>query len=720
MDRFVIYFYLGFCVVLWGCGAGDDDDVDGDWEDESPTGTFLDPREGADENGYEALDETCELVDSPTYLERFRTPMFRDAIVKDQLALLVDGSLLWAIDLTDPSRPERLSLTRLPGHPKSVALHSSGALFVAAGESGLLTIDVSDPQTPMMTGGRELPEIALDITVVEDTAYVAMGRGGLAVLDVSLPAVPRLLAQVPIADFATAVDAEGSMVYVAACESVSVISAATPEDPLTLATLATYWIPEGHAKELDVVGNDLFVAGGEALFALDVEDPGAVKWTGYYEDPGAEGFYVNAVAVRNGVAYIAAGDESVRSLDISNLSDGERATSLVVREEDEDKAPELSGPEDKPPPSIETVEVERGDPINVVLAGDLLLVLGNFRWVGERLLRVMDVSTPGGMVDVGTYVQPNHSLGMDPFEDAWILHGADGQESVISWQGEEVANFKTANGKENAVVQATQADGWFFMRLERGELRAWTWGDKKTADRIPLFSIYWITAGDNIGYAAEPATNAIKQFNFTTGEQTWTARRDDRFLGYSYILRHQRIIYAYDWVMGELSVFAEGTGGSADELGVLDVGLCEVYDLADHFSGMRATRSMLVPTGEGIALLCPQDDQGMSSVIFVGISEANIPEVKEVRSLPVGYWADLDVVGDQVLAVAFDNNTYRTVLHLEGREKSSRVEWDGHGNGLAVNGSEILVVDGDLGLKRFEIADAGLEEIIDVAEGGAE
>ncbi len=717
MDRYVIYFYLGFCAVLWGCGAGDDDDVDGDWEDESPTGTFLDPREGADENGFEALDETCELVDSPTYLERFRTPMFRDAIVKGHLALLVDGSLLWAIDLTDPSRPERLSLSRLPGHPKSVALHSSGALFVASGEAGLLTIDVSDPENPVLTGGRDLPEIALDITVEGDTAYVALGRGGLAVLDVSLPAVPTLTAQVPLADFATAVDVEGSIVYVAACETVSVISAATPEEPLIL---GTYWIPEGHAKELDAVGHELFVAGGEALFALDVEDPSAVKWTGYYEDPDVEGFYVNAVVVRNGVAYIAAGDESVRSLDISDLSNGERATSLVVREDDKDKAPELNGPEDKPPPSIETVEVEKGDPIKVVLAGDLLLVLGNFRWVGERLLRVMDVSTPGQMVDVGTYVQPNHTLGMDPFEDAWVLHGADGQESVISWEGKEVASFKTANGKENAVVQATQADGWFFMRLQRGELRAWTWGDKQLADRIPLFHLYWIAAGENIGYASEPATNSIKQFNLTTGEQTWTVHRDDRFLGYSYILRHQRVIYAYDWVMGELSVFAEGSGGSADELGVLDVGLCEVYDLADHFSGMRATRSMLVPTGEGVALLCPQDDQEMSSVIFVGLSEANSPEVKEVRSLPEGYWSDLEVVGDQVLAVAFDNNTYRTVLHLEGRDQSSRVEWDGHGNSLAVNGAEILVVDGDLGLKQFEITDAGLEGREGVAGGGTE
>jgi hypothetical protein len=714
MDRYVLCFI--FCGFLVGCSGSDDDSVDGDWEDESPTGTFLDPREGAGESGYEALDETCELVDSPTYLERFKTPMFRDAVLTDQVALLVDGSMLWAISLQDPSRPERLSLTRLPGHPKSVALHSSGVLLVAAGEAGLLSIELNDLENPETIGTSELPEIALDVAVSGDIAYVAMGRGGLAILDVSVPAAPMLLAQLPVLDFAVAVDVEGSMVYVAACRSVCVVDATVPETPVTL---GTFWVPEGHAKELDVVGSELFVAGGEALFALNVENPSAVRWTGYYEDPSVEGFYVNAVAVQSGVAYIAAGDESVRSVDVSNLAGGAKATNLVARDEDdeEDEGPKLSGPQKKPPPSTETVEIEKGDPINVVLAGDLLLVLGNFRWVGERLLRVMEILPAGKMVDVGTYVQPNNTLGVDPFEDSWVLHGADGQESVISWDGEEIAGFEIAGKNENVVVQATQALGWFFMRLESGKLHRWTWGDEERSELIPMFPIYSITAGDNLGYAAEPASNSIRQINLETGVQTWEAYGEGSFLGYSHILSHKQTIYAYDWVMGELSVFAQGDGGFANDLGVLNVGLCEMYDLADHFSGMRATRSILSPAGERVALLCPHDDEGKSSVIYIGLSKTGEPKVEEVRALPGGYWADMEIVGNEILAVAFDNNAYQTTLHLQGPEESSSFQWNGHGNGLTVNGAEVLVVDGDLGLKRFELSQAGIVEIIETPGG---
>ncbi|MBT3223587.1 MAG: hypothetical protein HN348_31335, partial [Proteobacteria bacterium] len=372
---------------------------------QSPTGTYL---EGLGD-GYATLDETCENTLSSTYLDRFVTPMFRDSATVDDVVYLVDGSLLWAVSIEDPENPERLSLTRLPGHSLSIEVGPPGQLLVAAGEAGLLLVNIHDPESPTIDVQLTLPGTALDLVLTGQQTYVAMGSEGLAIVDLADRTKPELVSMVDIPGFANAVDAEGTMAYVAACTALSIIDASQPGSP---ELLGTYWVPEGHAKEIDVVGNEVFVAGGEALFAFEASDPKNVMWKGYYADPDAPGFYVNAVVVQEGVAYIAAGDESVRAVDVAEL--GGAATYLP--QIDEGEPPTLDDPNGLPDASMGTVSILSGDPINVGLNGDLLLVLGNFRWVGERLLRIVDISTPGAMVDVGIYEQPNQTLGLDGLE----------------------------------------------------------------------------------------------------------------------------------------------------------------------------------------------------------------------------------------------------------------------------------------------------------------
>src|SRR5512145_798841 len=63
----------------------------------SPTGTTLEPRAGLDGGGYDVVDEVCGSVNDPGYLTRFETPMFRAVAVVDEVAYLLDGSLLWAV-----------------------------------------------------------------------------------------------------------------------------------------------------------------------------------------------------------------------------------------------------------------------------------------------------------------------------------------------------------------------------------------------------------------------------------------------------------------------------------------------------------------------------------------------------------------------------------------------------------------------------------------------
>lgn len=670
---------------------------------ESPTGTYLDPNQGVGEHGYATLDETCENTDSPTYLDRFATPMFRDSTVLGDVVYLVDGSLLWAVSIQDPGAPSRLSLTRLPGRSLSVEVGPSGHLLVAAGDAGLLLIDVVDPTAPLVAFQLALPGMALDVVTAGDHAYVAVGDPGLVVVDVADPTSAAIVGQIELPGFPNAVDVQEQMVYVAACSSMSIVDVSLPAAP---ERLGTYWVPEGHAKELDVVGHDLFVAGGEALFAFDVSNPQTVMWTGFYADPGAPGFYVNAVVVSEGVAYIAAGDESVRAIDVSDLS----GASTYLPPAGEGEPPSLDDPIDLPDPSMDTININEGDPINVGLSGNLLLVLGNFRWVGERLLRILDITTPGVMIDVGAYGQPNQTLGIDPVSDVLIVHGADGVETVISPEGEVVETFWVPG----PVQRADQMLGRLYMLLEDGRVYSYFFDEPH---ELISHSAYDLTLGDVLGYFSHTQLNGIVPFYPTwSGEATTYDALvvENGFLGFAHLLHLDDRVYAYDWVMGLLHVIDAQPPESPTLMGVTDVGQCEMYDIADFYSGQKEIRAQLAPAGEQLAMLCPIDESDESSVLFFDVSNPMLPQLTEELELPQSRYVDLFVEDDVVYALGFDNNTYRSSLVRFEDSEPLEVEFDGHANGFLLLDGVVVVADGDFGLRRFEATVDGFEELAQI------
>ena len=685
MGRNALIFFAG---ILCGCGANSGVNKDSlSPIGESPTGTYL---EGLGD-GYAALDETCENTDSETYLDRFVTPMFRDSATIDDVVYLVDGSLLWAVSIREPEAPLRLSLTRLPGQSLSVEVGPTGHLVVAAGEAGLLLIDVDNPEAPFVDVQLTLPGAALDVVLVGTHAYVTMGSEGLAVVDVT---EPELVSHVSVPGFANAVDGQDNKVYVAACTTMSIFDVTLPVPEL----LGTYWIPEGHGKELDVVGTEVFVAGGEALFAFDVTDPKRVMWSGYYADPGAPGFYVNAVVVRDGVAYIAAGDESVRAVDVSDLN----GAKTYLPQIDDEEAPDLDDPNDLPDAAMGTMSILMGDPINVGLADDHLLVLGNFRWVGERMLRIVEIAKPGVMVDVGIYEQPNTTLGLDPMDDMVVVHEEDGLESIISTEGDLLETF----GLPAAVKRADEGSGQMNMLLEDG--RIFSFATNELKPRFLVDGAYDMTIGEGYGYYSSPRADQIVRFSLDNGDLFFGPPAQVGFPGYSHLLYFDDTVYAYDWAMGLLYAF---DASSLDLLGLADVGQCEMYDIADFYSGQKSIRAQFTPAGDELAMLCPIDEHDESSVLFFDLSDPSQPLVIEELELPDSRYVDVTVDDGVVYALGFDNNSYQSLLvRFEGNDVLE-VEFDGHANSFLLHDGMVFVADGDFGLRRFMETVDGFEEL---------
>ncbi|MFH2008941.1 MAG: hypothetical protein ABI333_20295 [bacterium] len=711
-------------LVLWvavgalGCGDSGYDGAADPYGGSSPTGTFLSPseRDGPGLNGYEVLDEACEQTDDPSYLQRFETPMFRGVATSGGVAHLVDGSLLWSVGIVDATRPERLSMIRLAGHPLQIAASRDGLLFVAAGEAGLHVLKSLDATA--MAAGREtgnasavapqllsslsLPGPALDVTLLEDRRYavVAAGAAGLFVVDASNLAAPEVVAQVATPGFAFGVDVEGSFAYVAACSVLAVIDLFEPRAPQLV---ESYWVPHGHARGVDAVDKRVFVAGGEALLVYDAASPQQVRWTGYYAEPNVEGFYVNDVVVRKGIAYIAAGDESVRSVNATAMASAE---GYLAQKVESAEPPPLDGPEVLPDNDLETLWVEQRDPIGIGLQGDLLFVLGNFRWLGERTLKIMRVDDTGRMIDVGAYVQPNDPIGVARTPATLVLHGAHGVETALPSDGAAPVHFDL--GAPVHRTAATHAGLWLLTEDDR----LFYWQDGQTdATELPNgggFDAFDIALGDSSMYLSSRAQNSLIRL-WNPGSMVVAEPvplPESTFPGFAHLLVHSDYLYAYEWVTGVLHrIVRPDTQGVpvAPEPTAARIGQCEMYDIADYFSGRKDNQTRLVADADSIHVLCPHDDDGHSTVISVSLPGPGVgePPFVEQSVLPAGRYVDLALHEGTFYALSFDNDRYLSRLTwLEGSAWGT-VEFDGHANALLSTDAGLLVSDGDWGGRLY-------------------
>ncbi|MBN2537162.1 T9SS type A sorting domain-containing protein [candidate division WOR-3 bacterium] len=91
-----------------------------------------------------------------------------------------DG-LVYALDITDPAHPSRLSSVTIPGPTIKLALVDH-YLYVTRGEEGIGIVDIADPDSLELVGWFELPPSALAVAGQRYYIYVANSSLGLWVL----------------------------------------------------------------------------------------------------------------------------------------------------------------------------------------------------------------------------------------------------------------------------------------------------------------------------------------------------------------------------------------------------------------------------------------------------------------------------------------------------------------------------------------------------------
>lgn len=133
---------------------------------------------------------------------------------------LVIGNQLFtaAFEIVDIATPSALQkIGDLPistyGH-RGVAVADHYA-YVAAGEQGLLIIDIGNLAMPVEVGRYDKLPVANDVYLVGHLAYIAAGDAGVSVLDVSVPSCPLELMRFDTPGYAYRVIVSQEQIYVA-------------------------------------------------------------------------------------------------------------------------------------------------------------------------------------------------------------------------------------------------------------------------------------------------------------------------------------------------------------------------------------------------------------------------------------------------------------------------------------------------------------------------
>jgi hypothetical protein len=199
---------------------------------------------------------------------------------------------LLVLDVSDLYSP--VEVTFLDSDSELNDVHCSGNyLFVAAGESGLLIYDVSNPQTLDLVGSVDLDD-AISVTVSGNHAY-ALSAGSddaLYIIEISDPSNPQVLSTFPVSN-PKSIDVQENLAYVTRYSHVVIIDISDPGNPEQAVEFYLY-----SAVDLTVSGNYVYLVYSAEIWDLtEIQNPQYLSQL--------EPYYISGSEIINNYAYVS-------------------------------------------------------------------------------------------------------------------------------------------------------------------------------------------------------------------------------------------------------------------------------------------------------------------------------------------------------------------------------------------------------------------------------
>lgn len=223
---------------------------------------------------------------------------------------------LQLIDISDPTIPAELAAYN-SGRGMSVVVSGDYA-YEAAHEAGLRIIDVSNRETPVLTGYLATPELAYDVAVQGDFAYIADGYGGFRVVDVSDREHPVEISVLNEYWHPYTVSVDGDYAYItASTHGIYIIDITDPYNPTEISHFAV----EDRATDL-LYHNGLiyYSAYSRGMRVLDVSDPADPALIGQLYFGAGTVCWDLDVDIENGIAFAGLGNQGLAIVEVSDPS----------------------------------------------------------------------------------------------------------------------------------------------------------------------------------------------------------------------------------------------------------------------------------------------------------------------------------------------------------------------------------------------------------------
>jgi|GEM_PF-3448597 len=234
------------------------------------------------------------------------------SVVVGQHVLLADGTGgLLSIEVTDPDSPTQVDNLATADQAHSIVAGGSWA-YLAIGASGMQTVNISDPADLIAGGTVDTDGFARGVAHGGDWVYVAESNLGIAVVNVADPLIPINVIDHTTNDWARGVALQGDLLFVAdGAAGLTIVDVSTPTTPITRGNLGTADTCFGVAVD----GDRAYLAAGTAgLIVVDVSDP-IDPWQVGELDLAAT---CRHVAVAGDTLFVAASDGGLFVVDVTN------------------------------------------------------------------------------------------------------------------------------------------------------------------------------------------------------------------------------------------------------------------------------------------------------------------------------------------------------------------------------------------------------------------
>lgn len=271
----------------------------------------------------------------------------------------------------------------LPDKITGMVIHGA-YLCITLGNSGLSIVDISEPNNSHIIGSYSIPGSAEGIAVSGAYAYIPEWRSGLRVVDISQPSTPTEVGFCGVEGELLGIALSGSYAYISGGDTIKVIDITIPSVPKVVNYHA---IGNSIDKDITISGNYLYVIEPYGDFwIIDISNPLSLETKSFYDTY----CYLTGIAVSGSYAYISDGNLGLLVADISNPASPHFLNLIPWYDYYYSQ-------------SYYTVEVSGSYAYAVGKALDA-------DWNSEQELRVVDISKPDSLVEIGLCNTPCNNL----------------------------------------------------------------------------------------------------------------------------------------------------------------------------------------------------------------------------------------------------------------------------------------------------------------------